>query len=256
MRASIVCTLGVVLALFLCYLTPAAEAHDLVKSYEGAPQDTGVTFVMFYAPWCGHCKRLTPTWMDLFNLKLKGLAVRMHDCDADQALCVEAGVRGYPTLKVYVDGKFSADYREARDLNSILRFLKREYGDHIQGIEVEDPEPEPEPVLREEYENGVLVLQPANVEERITEEGLFVKFYAPWCGHCKRMAGDWETLAAAHPDRIAQVNCDMDKPLCTKYGVRGYPTLLFLRKGQEAVPYTSARSLEAFDAFFEKQYAE
>ena len=249
MRIASYTTLAAVLALLCCL----AEAHDLVTSYEGTPQESGVTMVMFYAPWCGHCKKMTPAWMDLSNLKLDGLAVRMADCTVETDLCTKEAVRGYPTIKVYADGEYKSDYREQRDLTSILRFLEREYKGVVSGIVVEA---EPEPELREEFENGVLVLQAANVEEKIDEDGLFVKFYAPWCGHCKRMAGDWEELAAAHPNRIAQVNCDLDKPLCAKYGVRGYPTLMFLRKGYDAVPYEAARDLASFDAFYEQQCEE
>ncbi len=45
------------------------------------------------------------------------------DCVAEQELCQEYGVRGYPTLIVFQDGERKSDYRQARDLQSLITFL-------------------------------------------------------------------------------------------------------------------------------------
>jgi len=61
-----------------------------------------------------------------------------------------------------------------------------------------------------------------------------VEFYAPWCGHCKNLAPEWEsaakTLSEAKLDPpIVLANVDAteedNKPLATKYGVKGFPTI-------------------------------
>ena len=94
----------------------------------------------------------------------------------------------------------------------------------------------------------------------------FVKYYAPWCGHCQRLAPLWNevgsvldperpvTAARAPGDvRVARVDCTRHKQLCRRMGVRGYPTLLLhpanAGRGDKPVPYTGKRTVQDMVAF-------
>lgn len=79
-----------------------------------------------------------------------------------------------------------------------------------------------------------------------------VKFYAPWCGHCKRFAPDFEEAAkklAADDTAVPliKVDCTNDKggkDICQHYEVQGYPTVKIFRKG-EASEYKDGRTADA-----------
>lgn len=72
-----------------------------------------------------------------------------------------------------------------------------------------------------------------NVDELTDGKAVFIKFRAPWCGHCKKLKPDWDWLSneyANHPTKlIADVDCTTTDgtKLCKKYGVTGYPTLKY-----------------------------
>jgi len=77
--------------------------------------------------------------------------------------------------------------------------------------------------------NG-LELSPSNYETETSGKTVFLKFFAPWCGHCKKLKPDWDKLMAEFAGSpsalVADVDCTADgKPLCDENGVRGYPTL-------------------------------
>jgi len=86
----------------------------------------GDIFVKYYAPWCGHCKKLAPVWDELAEeLKdVPGLVIAKFDATANEVDGLD--VRGYPTLKFYHHGKQDApvDYDGGRDLDGFKAWLK------------------------------------------------------------------------------------------------------------------------------------
>ncbi|KAG7345953.1 thioredoxin [Nitzschia inconspicua] len=81
-------------------------------------------FFKFYAPWCGHCKRMTPV-LQTIAPKVKGkMAIGKIDCTKQKPLCNEYGVRGFPTLMYSINGEFF-DYHGGRDEKSLLKFAEK-----------------------------------------------------------------------------------------------------------------------------------
>ncbi|KAA3475122.1 protein disulfide-isomerase like 2-1-like [Gossypium australe] len=72
----------------------------------------------------------------------------------------------------------------------------------------------------------VIVLTEENFHKEVGQDkGALVEFYAPWCGHCKKLAPKYEklgeSLKKAKSVLIGKVDCDEHKSVCSKYGVQG-----------------------------------
>ncbi|GMJ01333.1 PROTEIN DISULFIDE ISOMERASE 11, PDI-LIKE 2-1, ARABIDOPSIS THALIANA PROTEIN DISULFIDE ISOMERASE 11 [Hibiscus trionum] len=101
----------------------------------------------------------------------------------------------------------------------------------------------------------VVVLTEANFNKEVGQDrGALVEFYAPWCGHCQKLAPEYEKLAESFKkDKsvlIGKVDCDEHKSICSKYGVQGYPTIQWFPKGSlEPKKYEGQRTAEALTEF-------
>ena len=84
--------------------------------------------------------------------------------------------------------------------------------------------------------------------------------YAPWCGHCKKLAPAWDELARevqAEGINVGKVDCTVYKSLCSSKGVRGYPTLLAFKGGsQVGERYTGARDVPSLRAHISAVHAQ
>jgi len=120
-------------------LTDSTFEHQTQAS---TGQTTGKWFVKFYAPWCGHCKRLAPVWDKLASVLAtdhadEGIVVAKVDCTTNRKVCDRFDVSGYPTLKYIAGGKVYSFDKGARDLETLREFALGAYKEETDG----DPVP-------------------------------------------------------------------------------------------------------------------
>lgn len=71
-----------------------------------------------------------------------------------------------------------------------------------------------------------------------------IKFYAPWCAHCRRLEPVWAHVAQSlynTPVKVAKVDCTRFPSVGAHFGVRAYPTIIFL-KGNFRHEYNGERT--------------
>lgn len=97
-----------------------------------------------------------------------------------------------------------------------------------------------------------------NFKNKIENGLVFVKFFAPWCGYCKRLSPIWNILRQKFSNdnsvKIFKVDCnsDVNKELCNDKNIEGFPTLILYKDGTKISEYSGSRSLEDLTDFINK----
>ncbi|CAI0551022.1 unnamed protein product [Linum tenue] len=198
-------------------LTPSNFKSKVLNS-------NGIVLVEFYAPWCGHCQALTPAWEKAATV-LKGVAtVAAVNADEHKGLAQEYGIQGFPTIKI----------------KALLK-------DRLNGKSTSGSSEKSEP-------NASVELNARNFDELVikSKDLWIVEFFAPWCGHCKKLAPEWKKAASNLKGKVklGHVDCDSEKSFMSRFNIQGFPTIMIFGADKDSpMPYEGARTASAIESF-------
>ncbi|GLH03080.1 Protein disulfide-isomerase [Gryllus bimaculatus] len=115
------------------HLSTASRVLELSDRFLDIKKD-GQWLIMFYAPWCAHCKRLEPIWAHVAQA-LRGTSIRVGrvDCTRFTSVATEFSVSGFPTI-MFLKDDVHFTFRGDRTKDEIVNFALRVSGPPVQHI--------------------------------------------------------------------------------------------------------------------------
>jgi thiol-disulfide isomerase/thioredoxin len=99
------------------------------ETFENPNPPTTPTFTMFFAEWCGHCKKTKPGFTEFMTSNTgKDVVIDMVDADGADPRLKSLPVKGYPTFLLQKPDGSIVEYKGARETAGYLEFLNKELG--------------------------------------------------------------------------------------------------------------------------------
>lgn len=116
-------------------------------------------------------------------------------------------------------------------------------------------------VMSQDSESNVKVLDWDSykaIKADSSADVLVTKVYAPWCGHCKRIAATWEEVGDRFADHenviVAEWDASKDNTILNHFKANGYPTIIIesLKDKFEPQKFEKARTADNFEEWIKE----
>lgn len=95
------------------------DFSDESENFEDSPEKS---LVLFYAPWCPHCKTMMGDWNRLRKRNMDGLRIVKVNCDEQPKMAEKYNVKGFPTIVLFKNGK-KIHFEGPRNYDNFVKFL-------------------------------------------------------------------------------------------------------------------------------------
>ena len=89
-------------------------------------------------------------------------------------------------------------------------------------------------------------------QEQLDDQITMVDVWAPWCGPCRTLTPIIEKVSEEKSVKLLKVNADDSRELASDFGVRGIPTVIFFKDGQEVDRIVGLKEAKIYNETIEK----
>ncbi len=175
---------------FIKHVTTETFQQDVVDASRKQP-----VLVDFWADWCGPCKQLMPVLEKLANEYKGAFLLAKVDCDQEQQLAAQIGVRSLPTVILVKDGQLADQFTGALPEGEIRQLLER----HVPKLE-DSPEDQARELMAQGDFEGALPLLKQAYEARPDDTDLVIDLARALFN--TGQLDDADALVAALPDSV------------------------------------------------------
>ncbi|KAJ6735828.1 PROTEIN DISULFIDE ISOMERASE [Salix viminalis] len=228
--------------------------HPYIVKYFGSPLDKAMLFLNFSGDSADSIKT---NYQEVAEQhKRDGLIFLLGDLDASQRALQYYGLKEDQAPLLFIETTGGKKYLKSNlESDHIAHWMKEYKEGRVPPFIKSEPIPEAN-------KEPVKVVVADSLDDLVTKSGknVLLEFYAPWCGHCQKLAPILEEIAVSYQSDadvlIAKLDATANDVPSDTYDVEGFPTVYLRSASGKLVQYEGDRTKQDIIDFIEKNRDE